>query len=317
MRRNCSSSTLPDLGFWDNRSLSIVGLNAQIGEQVGTLQGHTGSVESIAFSPDGRYIASGSADKTVRVWNAQTGAQMGKPLQGHTDWVCSVAFSSDGKHIVSGSGDHTICVWDVHTGTQVGKPLQGHTNAVRSAAFSLDGRHIVSGSWDQTIRVWDAQTGAQVAYPFQEHTNSVNSVPFSPDGRHIASGSDGETIQVWNEQAHDQIGGTGKNIISSIPINFSPSRTHALQHPQSLFNDLLSDVNGDILPCVKIQEDGWIVAPSGKLLLWVPPSYRPIFLYSSHTNMVIPRSTELDLSKMKHGSAWQECYSSHSIATSQ
>ena len=101
-----------------------------------------------------------------------------------------------------------------------------------------------------------------------------------------------------------------------LPINFSPSRTHALQQPQSLFSDLLSDVKGEPLPQAHLQSDGWIVAPNKKLLLWVPPSYHPIFLYSPCTNFkIIPRGiTELDLSSMKHGSAWHECYSSD-IAT--
>ena len=108
------------------------------------LQGHTGLVTSVTFSPNGRYIVSGSSDHTIRVWDAQTGTQMGNPLQGHTDSVNSVALSPDGRHIVSGSWDQTIRVWDVQTGGQVGNLLQGHTNTVSSVAFSPNGKHIVS-----------------------------------------------------------------------------------------------------------------------------------------------------------------------------
>ena len=126
------------------------------------IQGHTNSVISVAFSPDGRLIVSSSRDQTIQVWDAQTGGQVGNPLQGHTHWVNSVAFSPDGRHIVSGSWDETIRVWDAQTGGQVGNHLQGHTSSVNSVAFSPDGRHIVSGSLDQTIQVWDAQTGGQV-----------------------------------------------------------------------------------------------------------------------------------------------------------
>ncbi|KAL4078818.1 hypothetical protein V8B97DRAFT_2067943 [Scleroderma yunnanense] len=116
-----------------------------------TLKGHTGLVLSVAFSPDGRHIVSGSNDKTIQIWDAQTGGQVGKPLQGHTDSVMSVAFSPDGRYIVSGSDDKTIQIWDAQTGGQVGKPLQGHTDSVMSVAFSPDGRYIVSGSHDHTI----------------------------------------------------------------------------------------------------------------------------------------------------------------------
>ena len=109
------------------------------------------SVNSVALSPDGRHIVSGSHDNTVQVWDAQTGGQVGNPLQGHTNSVSSVAFSPDGRHIVSGSWDETIRVWDAQAGGQVGNPLQGHTSSVNSVAFSPDGRHIVSGSDDKTI----------------------------------------------------------------------------------------------------------------------------------------------------------------------
>jgi WD40 repeat protein len=84
-------------------------------------------VNSVAYSPDGRHIISGSFDKTIRIWDAETGAAVGKPLEGHTDWVNSVAYSPDGRHIISGSYDKTIRIWDAETGAAVGKPLEGHT----------------------------------------------------------------------------------------------------------------------------------------------------------------------------------------------
>ena len=198
----------------------------------------------------------------------------------------------------------------------MGIPFQGHTSGVNSVAFSPDGRHIVSGSYDRTIQIWDAQTGAQVGNPLQGHTDSVNSVAFSPDrtSHIIASSTDDKIIQVCNAQAHGQIGGVG-NKIMYLPIKFSSSRTHALQQAQSLFNDL-PDFEWHLFPQVNIYRDGWIVTPHGKLLLWVPPSYRPIFWYSPWTKVIIPRGVaELDLSRMKHGPAWQECYSNTTMAT--
>jgi hypothetical protein len=117
------------------------------------LQGHTYGVKSVAFSPDGKHIVSGSLDNTVRMWDAQTGKLVSDPFEGHTNGVNSVTFSPDGKHIVSGSDDNTIKMWDAQTGKLVSYPLEGHTNGVNSVAFSPDGKHIVSGSDDNTIRM--------------------------------------------------------------------------------------------------------------------------------------------------------------------
>ena len=106
--------------------------------------------------------------------------------------------------------------------------------------------------------------------------------------------------------------------MQSLPtINFSSSPTHALQHAQSLFIDLSSCIKGNGLSPVHFQDDGWVVGPSGKLLLWVPPSYHPIFVPTPWANLIIGGGlTQLDLSQMKHGLAWAKCYSSTAINTS-
>jgi len=168
--------------------------------EVHTLHGHTDSVTSIAHSPDGTHIISGSWDKMIRVWNATTGQCVAGPFQGHTHYVTSVAYSPDGTHIVSGSWDKTIRVWNATTGQCVAGPFQGHTDDVISVAYTPDGTHIVSGSGDSTIRVWNATTGQCVAGPFQGHTNCVTSIAYSPDGTHIVSGSEDCSIKVWKAQ---------------------------------------------------------------------------------------------------------------------
>ena len=126
------------------------------------LRGHDLYVLSVAFSPDGSRIVSGSYDQTIRVWDASTGVEMLPPLRGHDRYVLSVAFSPDGSKIVSASYDQTIRVWDASTGVEMLPPLQGHDECVRSVAFSPDGSKIVSASSDKTIRVWDASTGVQI-----------------------------------------------------------------------------------------------------------------------------------------------------------
>ncbi|KAG6327499.1 hypothetical protein ID866_11590 [Astraeus odoratus] len=223
-------------------------------------------IRSVAFSPDGTRIISGSFDKTVRVWDAERGVQIGSPLEGHTDWVTSVAFSSDGTRITSGSHDKTVRVWDAERGVQIGSPLEGHTDVITSLAFSPDGTRTISGSSDKTVRVWDAERSVQIGSPLEGHTDGFRSVVFSPDTSHA----------LYN--AH-------------WVLHTLPYKSHVSTNP------------------VKLHEDGWIRVYNKLLLLWIPPALQRPF-YSMHTIMVIPKGgcAELDLSKMTHGTEWQNCF---------
>ena len=160
------------------------------------LNGHTSNVASVAFSPDGTRIVSGSSDESVRVWVASTGAKL-KVLNGHTSYVSSVAFSPDGMRIVSGSSDESVRVWDASTGAKL-KVFNGHTSFVFSVAFSPDGTRIVSGSTDKSVRVWDASIGAELKV-LNGHTSTIRSVAFSPDGAHVVFGSHDKSVRVCND----------------------------------------------------------------------------------------------------------------------
>jgi WD40 repeat protein len=122
------------------------------------LYGHSNPVRSVAFSPDGKTLASGSSDETVRLWDLATRQLLGEPLVGHSNSVLSVAFSPDGKTLASGSFDDTVRLWDLATRQPLGEPLVGHSLVVTSMAFSPDGKTLASGSYDFTVRLWDLAT---------------------------------------------------------------------------------------------------------------------------------------------------------------
>jgi WD40 repeat protein/serine/threonine protein kinase len=163
--------------------------------EVRTFKGHTKGVRGVAFSPDGRRLASGSSDGTVKVWDYATGQELPAP-KGHPDSVNCVAFSPDGRRLASGSSDGTVKVWDYATGQEPPAP-KGHPDSVNCVAFSPDGRCLASGSTDQTVKIWDSATGKEL-HTLRGQAKAVWSVAFSPDGRRLASGSRDNAVKVWD-----------------------------------------------------------------------------------------------------------------------
>jgi WD40 repeat protein len=199
-------------------------------------QGHRSCVWSIKFSPKGDWLASGSVDSTVRIWDKANGrpvqqlkqpagityldisadgnfiatasydgklrlwkvpeGTLVKEFSGHKGTVWSVCFSPDGKTIASSGEDATIKMWDVQSGNLT-RTLRGHALNVWDVKFSPDGKMVASGSFDRSIKIWNAQSG-ELVKTLADHTEAVVALAFSPDGKKLASTSDDKTIRIWN-----------------------------------------------------------------------------------------------------------------------
>jgi eukaryotic-like serine/threonine-protein kinase len=187
------------------------------------LRGHSGPVTSVAFSPDDRLLASGSADQTIKLWSTTSGKEV-LTLKGHTGRVNSVGFSPDGKRLISGSADKTARIWDTTTGQPL-LSLDGHAAAVSGVAFSPDGQHVASGSEDKTVRVWEVDTGRRVL-TFEQHKYPIRGIAFSPDGKRFASvskedprsGRRGETL-IWETLTGNIVDKLGENATSAVAFS--------------------------------------------------------------------------------------------------
>ncbi|KAF2827736.1 WD40 repeat-like protein [Ophiobolus disseminans] len=200
-----------------------------------TLEGHGSYVSSVAFLPDGARLASGSDDKTVKVWDTQSG-QCLQTLEGHGRYVSLVAFSPDGTRLASGSYDKTVKVWDTQS-RQCLQTLEGHDHYISSVAFSPNGMRLTSGSYDKTVKVWDMQSG-RCLQTLEGHGRPVSSVAFSLHGTHLIT-----------DQGNDRL----KASIASTSSNTDMDFEYNVDHDVRL-------------------SDSW-VSRDGQDILWIPQEY--------------------------------------------
>jgi WD40 repeat protein len=271
---------------------------------VRTFSGHTDTVESVAFSPDGKYVLTGSLDNTAKLWDVATGAEV-RTFSGHTGSVESVAFSPDGKYVLTGSSDKTAKLWDAATGALV-RTFSDPTSIVRtsvemkrschSVAFSPDGKYVLTASDDGTPKLWYAATGALVR-TFSGHTDIVRSVAFSPDGKYVLTGSLDGTAKLWDAATGAEVR-TFRLPTWVYSVAFSPDGKYVLTFAT---NATLWDINtgGQVRTFTEDAVGGISVAfsPDGRYLLtaslgqqaaklWDAASGALVRTYSGHTDTV-------------------------------
>ncbi len=169
--------------------------NVADGERLKELRGHRSKVHGVAYSPNGKYLATSSLDRDVKLWDTATNREV-KTFVGHKDYVFSVEFSPDGTQLLTASADKTVRMWNVESGKQVHE-LTGHQGMIQQAVFSRDGSLIITGGSDNNGRVYDSASGDYL-FSLRGHRNKVESVAFSPNGQLIATGSSDRTVRLWD-----------------------------------------------------------------------------------------------------------------------
>jgi serine/threonine protein kinase len=263
-----------------------------------TYKGHSGPVYTVAWASDGKHIASGSVDKTVRVWNADDGNTV-FIYQKHTDFVRSVAWSPDGKRIASSSDDKTAQVWNASDGGN-GFSYSGHTDTVNMVVWSPDGKRIASASRDKTVQVWNMNDGGNV-FTYSGHSSGVRSVAWSPDGKRIASASFDRTVQVWDAgdgsnpftyRGHTSLvwsvawSPDGKHIASS---SGSEDKTVQVWDASNGSNVFTYSGHTDTVESIAWSPDGKRIASSshdGTVQVWNVNNGSNPFTYRGHSNRI-------------------------------
>jgi WD40 repeat protein/serine/threonine protein kinase len=263
-------SMLGELNLWDGAN----------GRRIARLKGHLGPVVCLAFSPDGKRLASAGLDKVIHIWDVSTHKSI-RTLRGHDGFILSLAFHPDGSRLVSAGMDQTARVWDVASGEEK-LCYRGHGANVSCVAFSPDGLRLASWGMDNLVRIWNARTGENVMQ-LSGHSGRVFSLAYSPDGKQIASGG-ALGLSVWDAASGKQLQSLQGNDNVALRMTFSPdgqrliaggwNRTVKIWDLETGGETLVLRGHDDMVMGVGVSADGRRLVSAdfdGTVRLWYPP----------------------------------------------
>ncbi|HEY2290720.1 MAG TPA: hypothetical protein VGM86_08465 [Thermoanaerobaculia bacterium] len=259
------------------------------------LPGHKAAVFGVAFSPDGKRLASASADNSVILWDVDSRKKIAT-LEGHMGSVYSVAFSPDGKRLASASADNSVILWDVNSRNPIAS-LEGHNDPVYGVAFSPDGKRLASASGDTTLILWDVDSRKPIA-TLEGHKAAVSGVAFSPDGKRLASASSDTTVILWDVDSRTPIATPEGHKYEVYSVAFSPDgkRLASASGDTVILWDVDSRKPIATLERHKDAVSGVAFSPDGKrlasasadntVILWDVDSHKPLATLEGHKNKV-------------------------------
>jgi eukaryotic-like serine/threonine-protein kinase len=284
-----------------------------------TYHGHSGAVYALSLSPNGQYMASASADTTVRVWNIATGETL-YTYHGHAgllNSVFSVGWASNGSHIASGGADKTVQVWEAATGNTA-LIYRGHTARVLAVAWSPDASSIASGGADKTVQVWEAMTGT-LLYTYRGHTDTVYTLAWSPDGKYLASGSADQTVQVWEAATGTTVYTYRGHANTVYALAWSPDEKYIASAGADRTVQIVDALSGkqvytyrghvglqNVVSAVAWRPDEKRIASGSTdqtVQVWDAASGKPVYTYRGHTGTVFAVEWSPDGGRIASGSA--------------
>jgi small GTP-binding protein len=258
-----------------------------------TLKGHQGTVNSVAFDPQGVTLASGSGDGTVKLWEVGSGKLL-RTLEGHLG-VTSVAFSPEGEMLASGSRDKNVKLWDVGSG-RLFRTLREHKDWVRSVVFDPQGETLASGSDDRTVKLWEARSG-KLLRTLEGHKGWVLSVAFDPQARTLASGSFDEKVKLWEARSGKLLRTREGHKSIVWGVSFDPqgrtlasgSHDKTVKLWEALSGTLMRTLEGHTaaVDCVAFSPDGRLLASKGKddtIRLWNCEAWETVAIIPEPSN---------------------------------
>ncbi|WP_158278906.1 TIR domain-containing protein [Leucothrix arctica] len=239
--------------------------DAQNGEHIKVLKGHSSIVTALIYSPNGKTLASGSWDETVRLWDAKTGEVI-KVLKGHSDWVMTLAYSPDGKVLASAGKDKTVRLWEVASGKEI-KIIKGHTERIKTLEYHPNGEMLASAGEDKAVHLWDASSGESLKI-LTNHGSEIHVLKYSPNGKVLASGSQDGAVRLWDATSGKEMKTLIGHVSNVYALTYSPNGKVLLSAGEDKTMRFWDVTNGELLKTLQVNGASLatlVYSPNGKV----------------------------------------------------